>query len=210
MKRHDIIFELNSTEKIVLNLDVPVHNLDCYSEAAIYFVGNAQYLLAKDSVQFKLQGLRGILEKALGDRLLLHTSITRDIGYMYNEYRQGKPDFVYEFDPVVKYDAWVGYKYLLWGMQEIAWIYTNENNDIIFELTSCFPGDIINPDQDELVSPEDIANSLWYEAWIKKYEPLLIRKMSRDIVQQWLDQANELINMIDHNTQVMLTNKKLI
>lgn len=200
MRQNVITFYLNETEKIILHLDKPLKQIHCCSEASIYFIqGDQKYLLAKDSILFKLQSLKGILMEALDNRLLLHISINKDIGYMYNEHRQGKSGFVYEMDPILQYDSWVGYKYLLWGLQNIAWIYNNTAQEIIFEITPCFPGDATYQNPNEPLSAEEIANSHWYEQWIKDYKPILIRKIPRKIAQTWLKQTNDILNTIETN-----------
>lgn len=204
MIKNNIVFNLNDTEKIIIKLEDHISLVHCcYQEFIVFKQNNNEYLLAKDSIRFKLQCFVSILSKALENKLLLHKSIISDIGYSYNEHRQGKAGFVFEKDGNNDYETWVGYKYLLWGYEATSWIYNDNKENIIFEITPRFPGKATYPDPAEQFSEDQIANSLWYEEWIKDYKPILIRVIPRATAQQWLDQANQILEIIEENINRM-------
>jgi hypothetical protein len=89
------MFFINSTEYFFIESDVPLKNLDCCSRFPIYFKYiPVDIFLSNNTVQFDLQQLQEMLIKALHNELLVHTSITQDIGYLYNEYYQDDSTFV--------------------------------------------------------------------------------------------------------------------
>ena len=43
---------------------------------------------------------------------------------------------------------------------------------------------------------EDDKNGISYEEWIKTYKPYLVRTIPRDVAEQWLMQANDILEQI--------------
>lgn len=216
MNTHDITLQLKVMEKIVIHLLEPLSTINCYSNAAIFFLqDNNQYELANDStfsLRDNIQELIWLLSKALKNELHLHPSLSnkstmRDIGYFFNEFRQSKPDIVYETDENGEAGDWVGMRYMLGGVKVAAWIYNNDEGDIIFSITPSFPGKPTYHFQQEPFSEDEKTNSLWYEQWIKNYKPILIRKIPKEIAKKWLNQAENILKTIDKNTHA-LENKK--
>lgn len=202
MKNYDLIFQLNDNEKIAIKLVEPIQEIHCCYEAQIIFIdrSGSQYLINEDSVRESMYSLSGLLNKALKNQLKINALLSlRDIGYFFNEYRQSKPDTIYEIDDSGQEGDWIGSKYLLWGKEVTAWIYNNDQGEIIFEITPDFPGQPTYRFNDEPLSLEEQENYKKYEEWIKNYKPLLIRVISREIAQQWLDQANEILTAIEDN-----------
>lgn len=208
---HEIKFRLNESEAIILVFQNSLDMQHSCSPSKIVFIADAKkILLSNDSIQENMYVLRSLLTKALQNNLTLHESIEinnnlkTDIGYMYNEYRQDKPDVMYEITEGHKFESWIGNKYLLWASELITWIYNDNNGDILFKLTPNFPGKSTMIDHNEPSTPEEIENSQWYEEWIKDYKPFLIRKIPRETAQQWLHQANQILEQMAKNTQRML------
>lgn len=211
MIQNEITFMINEVEKIVFKLDCSIDSINCCSEASIYFIkNNHQFLLDKDdSIRFNLECLVDIIMKALHNELILHKSIINDIGYDYNEYKQGKSGFTFEKDKGDDNELWVGYKYLLWGYEEVVWVYNDENLNIILEITPKFLNKISeSSDLEKENVLIEIANSVLYEQWIKDYKPFLIRKIPRNVAQQWLDQANQILKQIEENIKRMRSERK--
>ncbi|HEV2917412.1 MAG TPA: hypothetical protein VGW78_06740 [Candidatus Babeliales bacterium] len=70
---------------------------------------------------------------------------------------------------------------------------SDKDGNIIFEITPHYKYHFCEPDE----TPSFIS----YEEWIKDYKPYLIRVVPRDIAHQWLNQAREILNAIDENTE---------
>ena len=204
--KHEIVFNIDTSQKIIIELETSLADIHCCSEAPIFFLENdKKYLLACDSVRFKLELFRGHLSYVLANKLTIHESlklhepIMKDIGYIFNEYWQGKQ---------AEKDAngvWIGDKYRLWGKEAIIWLYNNDLGEIVFEVTPVFPGKrMFSWDREKKsFSQEEVSHSLQYEEWIKNYSPIVMRTIPRETAQQWLDQANKILATIEKNIMRM-------
>lgn len=72
----------------------------------------------------------------------------------------------------------------------IIWIYNDDHNNIIFEVTPEYPRCI---DQENEI---EVKN---YQNWMKSYQPLLISIISQETAQQWLKQAETILEEINKN-----------
>lgn len=203
MNTHEIIFAFNGVGKIIYELNVPIEEANCCTGAtSILVYGTMHYALGfADSLRYEMRSLFGALKLALEGELRLHPSITRDIGYLYNEYFQRNGEFVYEERGGRR--RWVGERYNVWGGRYPLWIYNNDDGDIVFEMTPSFPGDQLSSSPGEELDPGEVVNRQWYEEWIKDYKPIFIQKMPRSVAQQWLDQADHILDVIEANVKKM-------
>lgn len=203
--KEKIIFKLNDQERIEIDLEDSMNEIHCcYFDVIIFFIqGSKRYILnnnAIDSVRVYLQQLKSMLSDALANNLKLPQSLSesstiQDIGYMYNECRQDRLKKVGNY--------WEGLTYLLWSGELTAWIYNDEDNNIILKLTPNFPGMPTTQDPDEPFSPEEIANSQAYDTWIKSYKPFLVTKISRETASEWLIEADRILEIIKINVMRM-------
>ena len=132
------------------------------------------------------------LKKALNRELLLHFSITKDLGYLRNQNLCN--DIIlptYSFPDGGT--RWVGYLYFLWQSNAHfdSWIYNAHDGSIIFEVTPFYPYMYCEPEEE----PDYIP----YEEWIKTYKPYFITTLSRETAEKWLEQAEHIINIIERN-----------
>ena len=143
MKQDTIIFNLNSTEKIIFESEDSFEQMHSCQDAAIFFVAdNHKYLLSHSFIRENLYRLTGVLSEALNNRLKISTP--DDVGYLYNEHL---------YDRAAKWDKnkhphglctsldeseWIGYKYYVWGYDYQAWIYNDVQGNIILELTPVY------------------------------------------------------------------------
>lgn len=197
MKNETIIFSLNESEGLELILKQPLATLDCCGKTQIlFFQGNNRILIGNDTLLYLLNSIIGILEEALADNLYLHESINHNIGYLYNRYCDAlwneKPEikqFVYQYQGNSK--MWVGNEYHLWSATGVgSWIFNNNNGDIIFELAPLYPYKYHDPEK---------TNTILFESWIQDYEPYLIRTIPIPVAEQWLEQAQKILNIIIEN-----------
>jgi hypothetical protein len=196
MRLNKIIFKLNNEEGIFMSLPCNFEELACCSEGAInFYTQEHTYTMALDLVLYFMNELIGSLSQSLENKLRLHESISKDIGYLSNEYLQDKPGLVCE--KLEGIDYWVGSKNALWSTRQnmypklASWLYNDQNGNIIFEITPRYPWHFSEPKEGEDFIP--------YEEWIKSYKPVLIRAIPVEVARQWLEQANMILKKIEEN-----------
>jgi hypothetical protein len=135
--------------------------------------------------------------------LPIHNSIQTSIGYIYNEYLQNTynkkgmytSNLVYKLQDGI--ESWIGNEYKLWGYGSIvSWLYNDANGSIIFEVTPVYPGGFGNP---ERKAKANVA----YKEWLITYKPYYIGEISHATAQQWLKQAQAILNQIEKNIQLI-------
>jgi hypothetical protein len=195
---HKISFKLDERVKIEIDLEVPLNEIDCcYQEYIAIFIEGNKHLLALEPIKFLMLELSDLLKKGLENQLCLNQSIIDDLGFYWNECFQSYSRFVSKSSSCYK----IAQSYLLWSsrcnMNPMldTWIYNNNHKEIILEITPSYPW--------HFSDLEDISNKkddIPYEEWIKNYKPLLIRTIPKDVAEQWLHQAQEILKNIEKNT----------
>ena len=218
MHPYDIIFVLNETEKLVIDLKKPFEQMPCYCQTTISFDTKLkEYILTvNDDLESSMQMFSESLTKSLNNKLQLHASITKDIGYLHNEglYYQLNdtadddelhlnPNLTYEGD----FDTWVGIQYQIWSCRQwAAWMYNDEHGGIVFEITPRYPGFFL--EENESVEMPS------YKEWIQTYQPAVVRFISKDIAQKWLSHAKDILAYIkarfDKYADDTSDNKKIV
>lgn len=196
MSKYDLKFMLNSGDKIIIKLKEPLTEVHCcYMTDMMLQHSQQKILLSREPIFFNMEKLAELLQKALDNKLFLHDSIRDDIGYLSNEYFQGRNGFVINgFSK--KSSGWVGDFYYLWEgskqkIRYVTWLYNDNNGEIIFEVTPAYPYLFCDPDKE--------LNYVSYQEWIKNYKPYLKVVMSKQVGQEWLKQANQIIEQIKTN-----------
>jgi hypothetical protein len=83
-------------------------------------------------------------------------------------------------------------RYHLWaGKNLMSWMYNDDEGNIIFEVTPIYPYMYEDAEKEPSYVP--------YKEWIKDYKPLLIRKISKEVAQKWLKDANTIVEQINNN-----------
>ncbi|HLW72429.1 MAG TPA: hypothetical protein VKR54_00085 [Candidatus Babeliales bacterium] len=215
MKNIEVVFQLNEIEKIVLEYQNPLDEIkkinlrlydplleiDCCYEGLIRFTDKHQSILLSDeSIRDEMQSFTILLRKALENELSLDTSINEDIGFMYNQYDYlfwtkdsiVVDDFVHELSETTP--VWVGMRYQLWMTKKyVTWLYNDNNGLIIFEVTPLYPFSYRNSSKEQ--------DYITYKKWIKNYKSCLTRTISREVAQQWFEQANKIEIQIADNIE---------
>ena len=156
----------------------------------------SQWSEFRGSVQYYLEIFEYQLQKALSNDLQLHSSLTEDIGLLYNKYKKKPLNFVHAKSKN-GIAAWVGDRYELWGYGLCTtWIYNNNNGSIMFELSNIYPGFFI-----ECVPKQEQKNIVPFKQWIQDYKPYFIQEISQDVAQQWLRQVKSVLATIQANTE---------
>ncbi len=135
------------------------------------------------------------LKKCLNNDKELFNNIEQNIGYAWNIYINAENDSQLEY-------ANKKYEYLnddyLWYSTYATWIYNDTKNNIILEVTPTYPHTY-----DESFSYQDFLT------WMQNYKPLLKTKIPRNVAKQWLMQAQQILDTIDENSQMLHEQGKL-
>jgi hypothetical protein len=196
MSKFELEFHLRDTEKIVIKLKENLGEVHCCYEALIVFLGdNIVSELSCESIRHNIGCLSYLLCKSLNKELTLHSSITLDIGLLWNKVLQHQRSGLFYINADQR-KMWVGCQYILWetrgSMKSLTtWLYNDHDGSIIFEITPNYPWEFEGAEQD--------SNFIPYEEWIKSYKPFLIRKIPIEVARQWLDQATSVLNKIEEN-----------
>ncbi len=187
----------------VLSDGLPIKQVYTCYDLEMYWVNNKQRLLIGQNdageIFFKLESM---LSLALQQQLKLDPSIQKSLGYYWNEIfadRGALVDLVYEYDPVCKYESWIGTKYYMictvypHNPTITTWIYNNEYGDIILEVTPMFVWA-----GDEVTTQEELNR---YFAFLKDYKPILQQIIPQAIAQEWLEQAQKWYKVFYDNEQ---------
>lgn len=195
MKKYRIAtFKLPDEEKIIIESPYPINEFACCDEIPILFLyGKDHYVLNTDLLREAMSMFAIFLERALANQLPLHESIKQDIGFLWNEELQEKPGLVYEKFNDRNY--WVGQSHLLWDTpstvkpETTTWLYNDNNGSIVLEITPTYPWHFVKPKKREIKIP--------YEEWMSGYKPFIVRTIPREVAEQWLKQAQELVIILE-------------
>ena len=196
VNNYELFFQLSSEEKIVLSFEEPIGRwIPCDNIPLIFSHSDRELLLSVKSIRESMTLLIVLLTSALKNKLHIDKSITKDIGFLWNQEIQKKPGLVYM--KLENKDYWIGLNNLLWTTPTnveptvSTWIYNNSKGEIVLEITPDYPWHFRAPNRDELYVD--------YEKWISKYEPFVIWTISTEIATRWINQAQEILNKIDQN-----------
>jgi len=182
-------FKLQDKAVIRISSEKEIEKLFCCDEVIMTLLKDDQsYLLSTDTLHENVYILKNALKEALKNQLFLHSSITQDIGYLYNQKLQFKSDLIYE-----KYgdnDFWVGMKSLLWNHDLATWLYNDSNGDIVLHITPVYLGNWIGEGDDEE------ADERAYAEWIVHYKPFWTLTLSPATAHAWLDFAEGIFNRL--------------
>ena len=187
-------------QTIIISSEDTIQEITGYSDGDVFFqTDNQSYqIYGEFPLQIFLLTLKKLLTKSLFGNLQLHHSIHQNIGYLYN--RQGNdPTFIAtQYTDQNNDTYWVGINYELGCYNYVAWIYNDEESNIIFEITPAYPRRI---DQG---NPEELEH---YQAWMQEYKSTYKTIISDQTAQQWLLQIQEILDAITQNMQALSDNE---
>ncbi|MHA1874808.1 MAG: hypothetical protein ACTSUC_00005 [Promethearchaeota archaeon] len=191
MKKYVIRFNIDDSQHLSLEFVGPKKELCTYCWGTItYHKGKRKYILYSDFIGLGLESFERSLTKTLRNKLILHKSITKDIGFLWNEYLQDKKEYNFVEVTLENQRFWIGDSYILWESRgRDTWMYND--GAIFMEITPCYKW--------HSVEPKKYEKYLRYKEFIKKYKPIAIIKIDKDIAIQWLKQVKELRNIIRKN-----------
>lgn len=197
------ILKLNDTEKIVINFEEPIENINYCQEVPIFFMQeDTKFLFSDYGIENILEGLELKISEALNDDLYLHKSIDGNIGYLFAHQRFYGPNhkilkqlgyvfFNQEWSGNVWVcNGWVGNKHFMCAYDVAMWIYNDKDGSIVIEYTPWYDND-------------DKSKNTYahYQNFLKNYKSLFVRKISHNTAQQWLTQIRTLLKLIKKNNK---------
>jgi len=188
----ELIFKLSEIEAFKIATDnIDFKEVDyCYDEIQAFFVSKneKQLCIGEQTTGLFFESLIRVLKKAVDGKLQLHESLMQNLGVLWNEYCQDKPELFMIESSDGSSTYWVGIDYKIWSTYVntnpsiSTWLYIDNDDNIIFELTKDYKWSFF---PDDLQDPEFIT----YNEFMKDYKPLIHRIIPRDVAVQWLEQA---------------------
>lgn len=199
-----LTLELKNNEKIEIYADDHFDLITHYSyTTVIFYQGNKLYILENDlfiPLHHFLIRLQKLLCESLSHNLKLDDSITYDIGYLWNIWIHGNDISLARVIKNNKYPFWVGEKYELSSGQYVSWIYNDEQNNIIFQMTPTYP--VVCFDQ------ENQREVKKYQAWMKKYRSRFKTIIPIDIAILWIEETQQILDIIHVNSEKLYSQRK--
>lgn len=193
MIREYIYFQINQTTEIRFDLPTPINDAFRYDEIQVLLCTNnlKEFVLYQDFIIEALRAFKRVLERALNNKLQLHSSITKNIGFVWNEY-------LHDDEVSMELDAmgnsfWVGQKHLIWNVRSsdaATWLYEKDGK-FWFEVTLDYRWHFSDPKEDE----EFIS----YEEFMRNYKPIALFEVSRETLEEWLKRVHELLKVVESN-----------
>jgi|SRR5579872_293375 len=197
MNLHEITFQLNESEKIIIELNEPLSMVHCCYEAPLFFVTKTEKIqIDSADVRYYMHQLQSLLVMALDNQLQLHESVQDYIGYFYAQYmfywydREIAKEFGLIFD---EDNRWVGNKHLLFAYDIAIWMYNDADGAIVLEFTPWYTQNRFDE--------EGETDFTQYDSFLKNYKTLFSRTISCEVAEQWLTQANQILQQIADNIE---------
>jgi len=196
---NNIELNLNNTEKLNIELTLSLDQMHCCDYGFISFQNdNNSIMLYNDSLRPGMSVLEEVLMDVISGNYTLHSSIDKDIGYIWNIYLNSTSKktsgLIFNND-----GFWVGDRHLIWTNSgydypiTATWLYNNDQGEIILEVTPSYKWHFLDPEPgDEFIS---------YEDFMKSYQPILFRTISKEVAQEWLVQAQAILKQIENNIE---------
>ena len=194
MKKTRLKLDIDHSKYLTLEFDEAVKYLDLFDYITIaYHENRRKYILyTNDFVIESVRTAESMLTKVLKGELVLHESIDRGLGYLWNEYLKNKPGYNFVQVPVEKNSTmWVGQRYDLWESKQCkTWLY-NKDGAIYFEVTPGYQWHFIKPKKSE--------KYITYGKFIKNYKPIAIIKIDEKVAKRLLRTVSKLVKIAENN-----------
>ena len=192
-------FKLNNKQFIKIVFPCSKNKVFGADEIKIIFHNDDKdvLLFENDSLLYGINLLVDLLQDAIHKKLILHESIKKDLGFLWNEYLQDKTKYNFvkiKCEPPGPY-MWIGTNHLLWegGINELdTWLY-NKSDAIVFEITPVYKWHFVDPEKDEIF--------ISYEKFIKNYKPIFITTIPLQVAKKWLIKAENLLKIAQGNDE---------
>ena len=186
---------LNESEGFVFKAADPIDEILFCDDIEVDLLVDERYRLLSDCFQYTLRRLIDHLDSVINCKLLLHKSIQRDLGFLWDEYLADSSAIDFYCEEIEGIKSWIGTKYILFetpGSFEknlTTWLYNNEKGEIILEITPGYKWHFQDPELgDEYFT---------YEEFIKNYKPILFRTIPKVVAEEWLVKLHELLKIVE-------------
>lgn len=194
MNKELFIFKFNNHTKFIIQLHHPNDKIEASYETQFYFKNyNHQYFIAYNFIRSNIADLQNLLNKALKNQLEFNEFFNHDIGYYWNLYLNKKNNSNNDYSILSKY--------LIFDSLLPTFIYNDINGNIFITIIPLYP----HIHSRKKRRPTDGH----FLTWIKSYKPLYKTILPRNIAEQWLIQAQQILDTIDENTQMLHEQGKL-
>ena len=178
-----------------LKIILPTQHVNFFDTITIFLISNSEEItLYHGCASLALHDFFDRLQQILDNKLILHSSIKTDIGFLWNECLQNKLNDTFVFKFVEKISFWVGEDYLLWSMPHHieTWFYEKDGKYYL-EVTPLYPWHFVDPKvEHEFYS---------YETFIKKYQPIAVIEIQKKQLQIWFSHIQKML-------EIMIINQK--
>jgi hypothetical protein len=191
MNKKLLTFILHDHAKIIIKLNHSDDIVDaCYQTKFLFKNYNHQYFIAHNFVGSNLADLQEKLNNALKNQLQLDEYFTHDIGYYWNFYlnKNNKIDRFNENYSVLR-------DYFVFDSLCPTFIYNDIDGNIIIMIAPLYP---------HILSSKKRKPSYgFFLKWMQTYKPIYKQIISKELALQWIDQANQILAIIDQNTHIL-------
>ncbi|MGZ6254559.1 MAG: hypothetical protein ACXWL5_01045 [Candidatus Chromulinivorax sp.] len=197
MNNSNFTFKINNTEQIIIQIDEYPHDTPyCFYNANFFIIiKNKKIKLCSFSLQSYIDKFISILNENLLNKKQLPYHLPKDIGYLWNLYinADNNTQLSYADQEYTFLD-----NYYIWYSTFTTWIYNDKKGHIIFEITPSYP--------------HTYSQNFSYQnflTWMQNYKPLFKTIIPNHVAKQWIEQAQEILDTIDKNTQMLHEQGKL-
>jgi hypothetical protein len=198
MNKKLLTFILHDHAKIIIKLNHSADIVDAGYEARLFFIHyNHRFLLSYNFIASDIEILKKTLAQSLKNKFILDANFNENIGLHWNNTLNQKDisnGIFGEHFNTLNY-------YLLWSAGRCTWIYNDGQGNIIFEITTLYP--------DTYIYGKKKRSYRYFLKWMQTYKPIYKQIISKELALQWVDQANQILAIIDQNTQELHAQGKL-
>ena len=197
MNKNLLIFTLNDHTKIMIQFKYFTDKINIDDQAKFIFqYYNYKTFLSYDFFKFQISDFNNCLKFALSNELQIDTCFTKDIGYYWNYYcsKDTYPQLSFNNKP----------NYSILSDRLIfnsAFIYNDKQGNLVLNVTSCYPH--------RYSRKKRKPSYKYFLKWMQNYKPIYKQIIPREVAQQWINQATQIITEIDKNTEELHTQGKL-
>jgi hypothetical protein len=195
-------FMLEGDEAIVMELIGIYDTKEIFYSAfanVFFYQQDMCTLLTYDMLHEHCLLLTILCKKALRRENTLNEELMSDVGFLYNNVFYKSVHTNYKDLQTEKLCNDLS-KYLLWSPilsknNMKTWMYNNGNGQIILFIAPVYPFTF---------SSKRVKGYISYEEWIKTYKPFIKRIIPPDVVYKWIQQAEEVMVLMEKNSRPYL------
>ena len=192
-----LYFQLLNTDGEYILIDSSLKHLELYENVQMVFHGAISFNITVQFLDLILKQFKKQLNDVFNERLYVdETLISKNrevmLGYLWNKYlkKVDRKDLTYY--AIKDNQIWNGYRYILFesscAYRPTTWLYNDQCGNVILEATPVYPWFFFMPKSNE--------NFIKYSEWMKNYKSILVRIISKETVEQWLQQIDQLLTAL--------------